>query len=93
MAIKIEISPNRLGHLTLKPVSDLVCERVAKTNKYDGAFDVYLQTDVCIDELLRALSPAQRKHIDRGFDVNILMDEETYCRHYVGGQRRINYLD
>lgn len=86
MAIKIRISPNRLGHLTLKPVSDRVHQRIAKSNQYNHMAEVYLQTDVCVDELVNSLSYAQRRTVKRGYEIRILMDEWTYRHQYVGGQ-------
>lgn len=86
MSIKVRIIPNKLGHLQLIPVAKKVCERIALSNNYDGSFDSYLQCDQSIAEVMRSLTYAQRKEINKGFSATILMDEWNYRHKFVGGQ-------
>lgn len=82
--IKIWIEPDRLGNLSLYPVSKKVAKRISESNAYDGSHDVYLQRDYDIEEFLKELTPAQRKNIKGGWCVCKLIDEWTF-RHMVGG--------
>lgn len=85
MGIKIKIVPNKVGHLHLYPISQAVAKRIAKSNKYDGLSDVYLQCEESINEVIKSLRYEQRITLSSGFPVVILMDEFNY-RHCVGGQ-------
>lgn len=86
MSIKINIVPNKIGHLHLYPVSQTVARRVAKTNHYNGLSDCYLQCEESINEVIKSLSYEQQININSGFPVVILMDEWTYRHGFVGGQ-------
>lgn len=80
--IKVEIEPSKYGYLLLYPVSRKVARRIAKSNQYDHCAAVFLDDP---EHFLKRLSSSQKRNLNNGWKINILMDEWEY-RHMVGGQ-------
>jgi hypothetical protein len=93
--MKVRISINRMGHLTLSPVSSEVSARLRRYLAKSGAENpdpsVYLQLDTDVESLLSGLPAEVSKDIREGWDRVVLMDPRTfgsYCGYDAGDNCR-----
>lgn len=98
--IKVRVTENRFGHVLITPVCDEDKQHVSDSNRYDGSYDIYLQSEHDILDFL-AMYPKARYRVNKsGYDdqyrigrlyyevndgVKFYIDEWEF-RHMVGGQ-------
>ena len=84
--VKVRVSPNRLGHLTISPINDRITRRIVKVVKANGGpghDSVYLQVDTDVEAFLADFRPSVRRDVDAGWDVTVIMDPWV-LGHYFG---------
>lgn len=100
--MKVTVSMNRMGHLTLAPVSRAINGRLHSYLEQVGMPDpdpsVYIQLDYEVESFLDDLRPEVARDIREGWTRTIIMDPHTYgayvgydagdnCAQWIGGKR------
>lgn len=86
MKIKVTASPDRMGNITVTPVSLRHCAKYAAHMKgMTGSADssVFIQEGGPAEEFLEELRPAKRRDIEAGWDVTFLVDPWIFG-HWLG---------
>jgi hypothetical protein len=88
--VLVSVVVDFMGYVVLKPLSPRRQREIAKSNLYNGSYDVYIQHDDDIEQFMYDFPRATwvndhtgQREVNSG--VRILIDSWTF-RHMVGGQ-------